>query len=115
MTMTELDHSSAVSLLADLDWHDHRGSVFYFKYRSGGTTVSWRLLSASPRADGHVLIEYEYGHDAPVFCDFRLVDGWLVSSDAPVGVKVVAGGGRGGFMDDSLCRRLDDNLRRVFS
>ena len=137
--MTILDHSSAASLLADLD--RHRNSLFRFDYAkcrrftkaySSPATSSpnpiacdgivtsqmWRLRSASLETVSTISgirIRIEYGKkttDAPFFC---LVRGRLMLGRAEFGIVVVEGHRRfgppqGGPSGSNADDRLQEQL-----
>ena len=122
---TELDHSSVASLVAGLE--KYRGCVFRFKYESGGVSPPWKLKKAEVGAAAVVSLFIEFGS---VRDDGVWVPGWpslyVYRQDkgdiyaAGIWMKVVVENapprsGGSSSADDSLRRRLDGNLRGVFS
>ena len=129
---TELDHSSVASLVAGLE--KYRGCVFRFKYESGGVSPQWRLKKALVGTAAMVSLFIEFGsvRDDGVWVVAAAVPvpGWpslyVYRQDrgdiyaAGIWMKVVVENappqsGGSSSADDSLRRRLDGNLRGVFS
>lgn len=122
---TELDHSSVASLVAGLE--KYRECVFRFKYESGGVSPQWRLKKALVGTAAMVSLFVEFGS---VRDDGVWVPGWPVVYTywqdrgdiyaSGIWMKVVVENtpprsGGSSSADDSLRRRLDGNLRGVFS
>ena len=111
-----LDHSSLESLMADLSQH-RNGPFCWFETATGSISQSWRPTDARivPGTPDTLHLQAETrGGSLHVF-DFWLETrgGWLWSPLHNCSLRVRSGGFPS-TVDDSLCRRLDDNLRSVF-
>ena len=122
--MTELDHTSFDTLVADLS---RRGGVFRFKYSCGGISPQWifdNLSRCHPLSQNLFFIEIEYGSvdngtwvlDEWALHQFSLRNGYLGDigsyDDQDDKIKIVLDS----TLSSTHCTddQLNENLRGVF-